>query len=90
VLYDARKESPTHARLIELHTGEARPAFVVIPPGVWHGLKNLGPGDALLLNCPTIAYDYEDPDHYRLPYDTSEIPYHWGAVTTSRLRSDGR
>jgi dTDP-4-dehydrorhamnose 3,5-epimerase len=90
VLYDGRKDSPTYARLMELHTGEARPAFVVVPPGVWHGLQNLGPTDAVLLNCPTIAYHYEDPDHYRLRYDSPEIPYSWGAAATSRLRSDGR
>lgn len=40
---------------------------------VAHSL-NIGATDALVINCPTNAYSYEDPDHYRLPYDSPEIP----------------
>jgi dTDP-4-dehydrorhamnose 3,5-epimerase len=90
VLYDGREESGTFGRLMELHAGDARPAFLLIPIGVWHGLQNLGAADALVLNFPTRAYDYEDPDHYRLPYDAPEIPYAWRAHEPARLRSDGR
>ena len=86
VLYDGREESATHGKLMELHIGDARPAFAVIPPGVWHGLQNLAAFDALMLNYPTHAYDYEDPDHYRLPYDTPEIPYTWSVSAASRHR----
>lgn len=89
VLYDAREESGTHGRIMELFTGDARPAFLVIPIGVWHGLQNLGSTDALVLNYPTNAYDYEDPDHYRLPYDAPEIPYRWQTGGGTRLRKDG-
>ena len=91
VLYDGREESPTHGMINEVLLGDVRPAFVVIPVGVWHGLQNLGSGDALVLNLPTQAYNYEDPDHWRLPYDTDEIPYKWvsrGGAT--RLRADAR
>jgi dTDP-4-dehydrorhamnose 3,5-epimerase len=88
VLYDGREESPTFGRLMELHVGDARPAFLVIPIGVWHGLQNLGASDALVLNYPTCAYDYEDPDHYRLPHDSPEIPYKWNANGAARLRGD--
>ncbi len=90
VLYDGREESPTHGRISELHTGEARPCFLVIPAGVWHGLQCLGASDALVLNLPTRAYDYEDPDHYRLPFDAPEIPYRFVTDSSTRLRSDGR
>jgi len=90
VLYDGREESGTYRRIVELHAGDARPAFVVLPSGIWHGLQNLGPSDALIINCPTKAYDYEDPDHYRLPWDSPEIPYHWTAGAGSRLRSEAR
>lgn len=88
VLYDGREESATHGRIMELHTGDARPAFVVLPIGVWHGLQNLGSTDALMLNFPSRAYNYEDPDHYRLPYDSPEIPYTWATSGAVRLRSD--
>jgi dTDP-4-dehydrorhamnose 3,5-epimerase len=90
VLFDGREESPTYRRVVELHTGDARPAFVVLPSGVWHGLQNLGASDALVINCPTQAYNYEDPDHYRLPFDSPEIPYTWSVSASSRLRSDAR
>ena len=88
VLYDGREDSPTHGRIMEMHVGDARPAFLVLPMGVWHGLQNLGSTDALLLNFPSRAYDYADPDHWRLPYDSPDIPYTWVPNTGARLRSD--
>jgi dTDP-4-dehydrorhamnose 3,5-epimerase len=88
VLYDGRESSPTFGRVAELHAGDARPAFIVLPAGIWHGLQNVGPIDALVLNCPTRAYDYEDPDHYRLPWDSPEIPYAWTVNGVARLRND--
>jgi dTDP-4-dehydrorhamnose 3,5-epimerase len=88
VLYDGREESPTHGRVVELHAGDTRPAFVILPIGVWHGVQNLGNSDALMINFPTRAYDYQDPDHYRLPYDSPEIPYVWTNSGTARLRSN--
>jgi dTDP-4-dehydrorhamnose 3,5-epimerase len=88
VLYDGREESPTYGRIMEVHAGDARPVFVHIPIGVWHGVQNAGTGDALMLNYPSLPYDYEDPDHYRLPWDSNEIPYCWVTSGRSRLRSD--
>ena len=88
VLYDDREQSSTYRQVMELHVGDARPTFLVIPTGVWHGLQNLGPTDALMLNLPTRAYDYADPDHYRLPWDSPEIPYSWVPTGGARLRSD--
>ena len=76
---------------MEVHGGDARPAFAVIPIGVWHGLQNIGNIDALVINCPSIAYNYDDPDHYRLPFDSPEIPYTWTTSGGSvRLRADAR
>jgi dTDP-4-dehydrorhamnose 3,5-epimerase len=91
VLFDSRKESGTYQRVTELHVGDARPSFLVIPTGVWHGLQNLGSSEGLVLNYPTRAYNYADPDHWRLPYDTAEIPYSWRANGAAvRLRADAR
>ncbi len=90
VLYDDREESPTYRMINEVYLGDARPTFLVIPTGVWHGLQNLGSADALVLNLPTRAYDYKDPDHWRLPYDTSEIPYTWVNQGNLRTRADAR
>jgi dTDP-4-dehydrorhamnose 3,5-epimerase len=88
VLYDARDGSGTRGQLFELLAGDVRPCLVVVPPGIWHGLQNLGQGDALILNCPTEAYSYQDPDHYRLPYDSEEIPYRWKLAGDAKLRRD--
>ena len=88
VLYDAREDSPTHGTLQEHHAGDSNPALIVIPPGVWHGVQNLGTNDVILLNLPTRPYIYEDPDHYRLPYTAPEIPYTWEVGTQTRFRAD--
>ena len=87
VLYDGRADSPTFGLINEVLAGDARPALIVVPIGVWHGLQNLGTNDAIVLNLPTQAYKYEDPDHWRLPFDSPEIPYSW---VGRGLRADSR
>jgi dTDP-4-dehydrorhamnose 3,5-epimerase len=86
VLYDAREHSKSKGRLMELHAGDARPCLIVVPPGIWHGMQSLGDIDALVLNCPTEAYNYSNPDHYRLPFDSPEIPYVWKLSDSTKLR----
>jgi dTDP-4-dehydrorhamnose 3,5-epimerase len=88
VLYDGRDGSNTRGRVMELHAGDANPCLVVVPPGIWHGLQCFGGGDALVLNMPTEAYNYQDPDHWRLPFDTPEIPYVWNVTGATRTRND--
>lgn len=75
VLYDARDESTTHGRVQVVRTGPVRPGLVVVPPGVWHGVKNTGYEQAVLLNAVDRAYDYDGPDHLSLPPDSDHIPY---------------
>ena len=75
VLFDARTRSPTHGRLNEFRVGLLRPTLIVIPPGVWHGVQNISHEPSCLLNMPDRAYAYDEPDHWRLPPDTPEIPY---------------
>jgi dTDP-4-dehydrorhamnose 3,5-epimerase len=73
-LYDGRKSSPTFGTVWQRVFGEHRPILVIVPPGVWHGLKALGATPALVLNLVNQAYSYEEPDHRRLPPDTPHIP----------------
>lgn len=73
-LYDSRIDSPTHRNSLILRLGAGRPALVVVPPGVWHAVRNIGDGPAVFVNVTDVAYDYDDPDHYRLPYGTPQIP----------------
>lgn len=75
VLYDARGGSPTHGIVNELRFGTVRPALVIIPPRVWHGIQNIGEEEGVVLNLVDRAYDYEDPDHWRVPPDSPEIPF---------------
>jgi dTDP-4-dehydrorhamnose 3,5-epimerase len=81
VLYDARDSSPTHQRLNEFVLGVVRPALVVVPPGVWHGIQAVGNESAALINMVDAAYRYQDPDHWRLPWDTDRIPYRFQVRT---------
>lgn len=78
VLYDDRPASPTRGTVNEFVIGEKNPLLVKIPPMVHHGFKCVGTEEALIVNVPTEAYDYQQPDEYRLPPDAQEIPYSWG------------
>lgn len=78
VLYDGREGSPTHGEINEFFMGDMNQILLKIPPLVMHGFKAIGTEPAYVINCPTEVYNYEQPDEYRLPYDTTEIPYDWG------------
>lgn len=77
VLYDGRKGSPTFGKVQEVFMGEQNPVLLKIPVGVMHGYKTTGVEPSYLVNLPTEAYDPANPDEYRLPYNTDEIPYDW-------------
>lgn len=77
-IYDARPDSPTYKALMELFVGERNPLLIQVPPGVYHGFKAVGNETAYFVSIPTLPYDPKNPDEYRLPPDTSEIPYDWG------------
>jgi dTDP-4-dehydrorhamnose 3,5-epimerase len=76
-LYDRRPDSPTYGLINEFFMGEQNPILLVIPPQVAHGYKTIGVEPSLLINFPTEPYNREQPDEFRLPYDTPEIPYDW-------------
>lgn len=76
VMYDGRAASATLGKVQVAHLSEAVPTLVTIPPGVWHGIQNL---QALtpsgMINYFDQPYDPSDPDSWRLPPNTDEIPY---------------
>ena len=80
VLYDAREGSPTFGVVSEIYLTEYRRRLLSIPPGVWHADQNVGKGDCMVVNFPTIQYDHANPDKYRLPVDTDLIPYKFNEV----------
>jgi dTDP-4-dehydrorhamnose 3,5-epimerase len=77
VLYDGREESPTNGEVNEFFLGKLNPSLLKIPPGVMHGFKGIGEEMALIVNVPTELYNYDQPDEYRLPPHTDQIPYDW-------------
>jgi dTDP-4-dehydrorhamnose 3,5-epimerase len=77
VLYDGREASPTFREINEFFMGEHNPILLQIPAYVYHGFKCISETEALVINCPTEVYRYEEPDEYRLPAHGAEIPYDW-------------
>lgn len=77
VLYDSREKSPTKGEINEFFMGTHNPILIEIPRFVYHGFKCISEHEAIMLNCPTEAYNRKTPDEYRMPADTPEIPYDW-------------
>ena len=81
VCYDGRHDSPTFGCVNEFMLGERNQGLVVIPPGVYHGWKNIGADEAAIISMPSRLYDYDAPDRWELPWDSAEaqatIPYRW-------------
>jgi len=77
VLYDGREGSSTHKEINEFFMGEHNPILLQIPPLVFHGFKCMSEREAIVINCPTEVYSYQDPDEYRVDPHGGEIPYDW-------------
>ena len=77
VLYDARKDSKTYGEINEFCIGDFNPMLIVIPPGVYHGWKCISDMEAIIINVTTELYNYGNPDEFRLPPDSEDIPYKW-------------
>lgn len=75
VLFDGRADSATCKQIEVLHLDRARPCLVTVPVGVWHAIQALGNEPASFINFFSQLYDHSDPDEWRLPLDTAEIPY---------------
>ena len=77
VLYDSRKDSPTHKMINEFLTGEKNPMLVVIPPLVYHGFQTISTEESIMINIPTEPYNHDNPDEYRLDAHSDQIGYDW-------------
>ena len=75
VLFDPRETSPTRGQVDVFHLSPSRPQLLAVPPWVWHGVQNLSTGISSFVNSFDKLYDYEDPDEWRLPPDSKDIPY---------------
>jgi dTDP-4-dehydrorhamnose 3,5-epimerase len=81
VLIDGRSGSPSHGLVLDFVLGDRHPVLVLIPPGVWHGLKGIGIAESMVLNLPDTAYDEAQPDEERQPPHDPPAPglpaYDW-------------
>ena len=79
VLYDPREASPTKGQVDIFHLSPVRPMLVGVPPRVWHGVQNLSRDVSSFVNLFDRPYDYANPDEWRLPSDTLEVPYRFAS-----------
>ena len=78
VLYDYREKSPTYGVINEIFMGELSPKAVFIPPGVFHGYKNIGQNVAAIIGLPSLIYDIDDVDERRVdPMNNHLFDYNW-------------
>jgi len=76
-LYDDREDSETRGEKQTVVIGEDNPVLVQIPPLVWHGQMCVGPDASVLINIPSLPYNYDEPDELRRdPFDP-EIDFSW-------------
>ncbi len=76
-LYDMREGSRTRGEVNDFYLGENNSIVLKIPVGVAHGYKTVGVEPSLLVNFPSEAYNREQPDEQRLPWNTDQIPFNW-------------
>lgn len=73
-LWDGRTGTETYGATDVIRIGAMRPVMVIVPPGVWHGLRNESGAPAGYLNVIDRLYAYEAPDNWRLSPGAAEIP----------------
>jgi dTDP-4-dehydrorhamnose 3,5-epimerase len=77
VLWDGRENSPTYQEINEFFMGDHNPVLLQIPPYVFHGFKCVSETEAIVINCATEVYRYDEPDEFRLDPHAGKIPYDW-------------
>jgi dTDP-4-dehydrorhamnose 3,5-epimerase len=77
VLYDLRESSKTKGETDVYYMGEENPIMLLIPKGVAHGYRVLGEKPATIIYFTTEAYDPNDPDEKRIPWDDTLIDFKW-------------
>jgi len=75
VLFDPRPQSSTYGEVCRIVLSEQNRRIVNVPKYVWHADHNIGTGEVVVVNFPTVAYNHSNPDKWRLPLDTDLIPY---------------
>lgn len=81
VVFDGRNASPSFGRINEFTISAQNPGLLIIPPSLYHGWKNIGITECIIINMPTQMYNHESPDALDLPWDSEAarriVPYQW-------------
>jgi len=78
VMYDGRDGSPTKGEVQEIISGvDDKPVLVQIPPYVYHGFEAVGDQPCTVVNTPTEPYNADEPDEFRVPFNSEQIPFKW-------------
>ena len=75
VLCDRRDNSKTYGLVEEYMLDAEKPQLLRIPGGVVHGFECIGDRECWILNLPTETYNRKEPDEYRFPLNSPEVPY---------------
>lgn len=75
VLFDDRPKSRTKNEIQEIILSIDNYFLVTVPPLIWNGFTNIGKQNAILANCSTVPYSYEEIIR-KSPFDKF-IPYKW-------------
>ena len=80
-VFDGRESSPTFGQLFEVKVSDKNPGLLIIEPNLYHGWKNIGVSEAVIINLPDRMYNYDAPDALDLPWDSDAarrlIPFQW-------------
>src|SRR5579862_3463901 len=69
-VFDGRLDSPTYGCVNEVTMSETSPGLLIVPPNLYHGWKNIGVSEAVIINMPTEMYNYAAPDALDMPWDS--------------------
>jgi dTDP-4-dehydrorhamnose 3,5-epimerase len=73
-LWDGRDGSPSRGATEIVQMGPSHPTMVIVPPGVWHGLRNESDEPAGYVQVLDALYNHANPDSRKLPLGTPDIP----------------
>jgi dTDP-4-dehydrorhamnose 3,5-epimerase len=76
-LYDGRSGSSTFGEINDFIISPDEPKLIHIPKEVYHGFKNIGDSEAIVINTVTNPYNHNNPDEYRLDSFDEKIGYKW-------------
>ncbi|WP_088103477.1 dTDP-4-dehydrorhamnose 3,5-epimerase family protein [Halalkalibacter urbisdiaboli] len=77
VLHDLREHSKTKGATDVYYMGVENPILLLIPKGVAHGYRVLGQQPATIVYFTTEAYNRENPDEKRIPWNDPSIGFDW-------------